>query len=193
MESKWINRLLLMPATLWFAADAGAAAPGRRGLLLRRTGGGRRLCAGLHLRSVPEPPGPLHRLQEHLAAGPGGYAGGVDGRLSPGLLPGRQGEPEVAHPAAGHGDRALLDLDPDPHLRLDLPAQRPWHSQPAGNDRHRGRAPHQHTDRGSDRHRLRLPAAHGLSDLRQPGKTRQGSAGGLRRPRLAALAQLSFK
>ena len=190
MHGKWINRALLMPATAWFAVMLVLPL-----VVVVIFSFGERGAAGGYVPAFTfaqyaNLPARLHRLQEHAHPGAGGHLGRAPGGLSPGLFPGGPGQSEVANPPAGHGHRAVLDQHPDPHLCLDLHPRRARHPEPSGHDRHRGGAPDQHAGRGPDRHRLRLPAAHGVSDLCQPGEARQAPARGVRRSRRAALAHL---
>ena len=89
--------------------------------------------------------------------------------------------PAAAAAAADAGHPAVLDVVPDPRLRLDRAAGRERHPQPVpALDRPRLRSRHDpgHRMGGAARHRLRLPALHGAAALRLAGEARYEPARG---------------
>ena len=92
------------------------------------------------------------------------------------------------------GDRAVLDLVPDPHLCLDQhPAARRPAQQSAAGAAHRRRAGGVAVDRQRDvsRHRLFLSAVHDPAALRDAGEDGSGAAGSRRRSRRLARGRRS--
>ena len=95
----------------------------------------------------------------------------------------------LAADAGDAGHPAVLDLVPDPRLRLDRHPQEGGAAQPvpALDRRHRRAADHpQHQLGGLYRHRLFLPAVHGAAALRGAREARPDAARGRRRSRLPA-------
>ena len=95
----------------------------------------------------------------------------------------------LAADAADAGHPAVLDVVPDPRLRLDRHPQEGRAAQPAAPvaRRHRRAADHpQHQLGGLYRHRLFLPAVHGAAALRRARAARRHAARSGRRSRLPA-------
>src|SRR5690606_26816716 len=88
------------------------------------------------------------------------------------------------------GGAAVVDLVPDPGLRLDRHPRRQRHPQPVPAVDRPGRcaaADPLHPAGGLHRHRLLLPAFHDPAAVRQPGEAGQPPARGRLRPRRAAV------
>ena len=144
----------------------------------------RELQAPVHRRSLPRGLAVLAAHRRHLDAR----------RAAAGLSHGLRHRPRRAAPpaaAADAGRAAVLDVVPDPRLRLDGTVVGERHPEPVPalvRPRRRSRHHPRHRMGDLSRHRLRLPAVHGAAALCRAGKARLGLARGGVRPRRPAAA-----
>ena len=146
----------------------GAAAVLCSGVQLWDACAGGWLCARLYVSAICQPSGTLDGLCKYADAGTDWHVAVADHRLSAGLFSGDAGGSEMAHDVADFGHRAVLDINPDPQLCVDL---HPWRSGSARADRLAGiwsDPSDQHAFCSVDGYRLRLSAADGAADLCQP-------------------------
>ncbi len=129
MQGKWTRRALLAPATLWFL-----------GLLVlplvvvvvfsfgeRAPAGG--YAPGFSFEQYANLPSRWTAFRNTLILAPLGTLAALLAGYPLAYLSGAARRPAVPDHAPDPRDRALLGLDPDPHLRLDVPARR---TRPAG-------------------------------------------------------------